>query len=44
MTPLERRYRRWTVTYPTEYRQEHQSELLATLLEGRARRCVAQLA
>jgi hypothetical protein len=32
------------VTYSTEYRRQRQSEILATLLEGRARRCVAQLA
>ena len=34
MTPLEGRYRRWMVTYPTEYRQQHQSEILGTLLEA----------
>jgi hypothetical protein len=44
VTPLERRYHRLMITYPTEYRQQHQSEILATLPEGRAWRCVAQLA
>jgi hypothetical protein len=33
---LERRYRRLLVTYPAEYRQDHESEILGTLLEAAA--------
>jgi hypothetical protein len=36
MTPLERRCRRWLFTYPTEYRQEHEAEIMGTLLEAAA--------
>jgi len=34
MTPLERRYRRWMVAYPDEYRREHDEEILGTLLQA----------
>jgi hypothetical protein len=34
VTPLERRYRRWLVTYPARYRRERESEILDTLLEA----------
>jgi len=34
MTSLERRYRRWMVAYPAEYRREHESEILGTLLQA----------
>jgi hypothetical protein len=32
-TPLERRYRRWLLAYPAEYRHERGDELLGTLLD-----------
>jgi hypothetical protein len=34
MTPLERRYRRLLLAYPLEYRRDHESEMLGTLLEA----------
>jgi hypothetical protein len=36
VTPLERRYRRWMIAYPDEYRREHESEILGTVLEAAA--------
>jgi hypothetical protein len=34
VSSLERRYRRWMVTYPAAYRRERESEILGTLLEA----------
>ena len=36
MTPLERRYRRWLLAYPGEYRRDHEEEILGTLLQAAA--------